>query len=229
MKLFDRLRTEIQAERDHLLTSPLIEDAMRGEISREQYVAFLKEAYFHVKQTVPLLMMCGARLPDDKEWLRGAVAHYIDDEYGHEQWILNDIRNAGCDPDRIRQSMPSMATETMVSYAWDTVQRGNPAGFFGMVYVLEGTSVALATRAAETLMQALDLPENAFSYLLSHGTVDQGHIRFLEDIVNRFDDPADCAAVEHCARRFFHLYGQIFRTLPDRDAASVRPDLRLVA
>ena len=60
-------------------------------------MAFLKEAYFHVKQTVPLLMACGSRLDDDKEWLRGAVAHYIDDEYGHEKWILNDIRACGGD------------------------------------------------------------------------------------------------------------------------------------
>ena len=31
------------------------------------------------------------------------------------------------------------------------MDRGNPVGFFGMVYVLEGTSVRVATEAAENL------------------------------------------------------------------------------
>mgnify|MGYP000158010558 CR=1 FL=1 len=139
MSFFSTLRESTAEERDYLFTAPIIADALRGDINRAQYVAFLKEAYFHVKQTVPLLMACGSRLDDDKEWLRGAVAHYIDDEYGHEKWILNDIRACGADADAIRDGEPSPATEFMVSYAWDTIQRRNPAGFFGMVYVLEGT------------------------------------------------------------------------------------------
>ena len=47
---------------------------------------------------MPLLMACGARLPARLEWLRGAVAEYIEEEYGHEQWILNDIAACGGEP-----------------------------------------------------------------------------------------------------------------------------------
>lgn len=229
MSFFATLRESTAEERDYLFTAPIIEDALRGDITRAQYVAFLKEAYFHVKQTVPLLMACGSRLTDDKEWLRGAVAHYIDDEYGHEKWILNDVRACGGDPELIRNDKPSLATELMVSYAFDTINRRNPVGFFGMVFVLEGTSVALATQAANTLQERLQLPEEAFSYLLSHGSIDLDHVKFLESLIDRFDDPADQAAVVHCARRFFYLYAEIFRSLPDKQQASIRPDLRAVA
>ncbi len=229
MKLFESLGDAVATERDYLFSSPVIVDALRGEITLPQYVAFLKEAYFHVKETVPLLMACGSRLSDDQEWLRKAVAHYIDDEYGHEKWILNDIRACGADAERIRNGEPSRATELMVSYAWDTIQRRDPVGFFGMVYVLEGTSVALATRAANTLQTSLGLPEEAFSYLLSHGSIDMEHVQFLEGLMNRFEDPKDHATITHCARRFFFLYANIFRELPDRHAATRREDLRLVA
>ena len=229
MNLFDQMHDELAAERESLFAAPIIGDALRGQITRQQYVAFLREAYFHVSQTVPLLMACGSRIPAGKEWVRAAVAHYIEDEYGHEQWILNDILAAGGDDKIVRNGSPSCATELMVSYAWDVVQRRNPVGFFGMVYVLEGTSVALATRAAETLQDSLDLPAQAFSYLLSHGTVDLEHVQFLESLINRLDDADDRACVLHCARRFYHLYGQIFRALPDRSEASLRPDLRQVA
>ncbi|MDH4109738.1 MAG: iron-containing redox enzyme family protein [Gammaproteobacteria bacterium] len=213
MSFFEDLELATADERHYLLSAPIIQDALDGRITRPQYAAFLTEAYFHVKQTVPLLMACGARLGDDREWLRQAVAQYIADEYGHEQWILSDIAHCGCDPDRARKGTPSAATELMVSYAFDTIQRVNPAGFFGMVYVLEGTSVALATQAANRIRIALDLPDEAFSYLLSHGDIDQEHIRFLEKLLERLG-PADRGIVLHCARRFFYLYAQIFRTLP---------------
>jgi pyrroloquinoline quinone (PQQ) biosynthesis protein C len=229
MKLFESLRDAVATERDYLFSSPIIGDALRGEITLAQYVAFLKEAYFHVKETVPLLMACGSRLSDDREWLRAAVVHYIEDEYGHENWILNDIRACGADPERIRNGQPSRATELMVSYAWDTIQRRDPVGFFGMVYVLEGTSVALATQAAHTLQQSLQLPKQAFSYLLSHGSIDQEHVQFLEGLMNRFDDPRDHDTITHCARRFYYLYANLFRELPDRRSATLRDDLRQVA
>ena len=118
---------------------------------------------------------------------------------------------------------------SMVSYAYDTIQRKNPASFFGMVYVLEGTSVALATQAANTLQSQLGLPSEAFTYLQSHGSIDEDHIVFLEKLLSRFEDPQDHADIVHSARRFFYLYAQIFRTLPDRHEAATRPDLRDVA
>jgi hypothetical protein len=46
----------------------------------------------------------------------------------------------------------------MVAYAYDTIARGNPLGFFGMVHVLEGTSVALALLAADAIQKPLACP-----------------------------------------------------------------------
>ncbi|MCL0318012.1 iron-containing redox enzyme family protein, partial [Escherichia coli] len=115
------------------------------------YLAFLQQAYHHVRHTVPLLMACGSRLPARLEWLRTAIGEYIEEEMGHQEWVLDDIAGAGGDRSAAAASEPALATELLVSYAYDTIQRGNPVGFFGMVLVLEGTSVALATQAANAL------------------------------------------------------------------------------
>ena len=214
MTFFHTLQDRTAAERDHLLTAPVLQLAVDGKLSLETYLAFLTQAYHHVKHTVPLLMACGARLPERHEWLRSAIAEYIEEELGHQEWILNDLAACGADPEAVRHGQPALATELMVSYVYDRIARHNPVSFFGMVNVLEGTSIALATRAASAIRGSLGLPPAAFSYLNSHGSLDQEHIRFFEGLMNRLDDADDRAAVVHTARVVYRLYGDMFRGLP---------------
>ena len=214
MEFFQQLHAATGTERQGFLGIPLIQHTLNGDVTLESYRAFLGEAYHHVKHTVPLLMACGARLPGRLNWLRSAVAEYISEEIGHEEWILNDIRATGADADAVRNGQPGMATELMVAYAYDTVMRNNPAGFFGMVFVLEGTSIALATRAAMITRDALGLPPQAFSYLTSHGSLDQEHMRFFRKLMNRINEETDRRAIVHAAKVFYRLYGDIFRGLP---------------
>lgn len=210
---YQTLVQQTEVERRDLLSIPLLQDAVKGEIDKNTYYAFLVEAYHHVKHTTPLLMACGSRLPERLEWLREAVGEYIEEEMGHQEWILNDISALKEDAEKVRYGMSSIETELMVSYAWDTIQRKNPIGFFGMVLVLEGTSVQLATQAAQSIQQALELPDTAFSYLTSHGSLDIEHVSFFEKLMNKIDDEKDQQAIIHCARVMYKLYGDIFRGL----------------
>ena len=213
MSFYEQLAAATASEHDYLLSSPIITNCLRGEVTRASYLAFLGQAFHHVRHTTPLLMSLGGRLPERLAWLRRPVAEYIDEEIGHEEWILNDIAAAGGDAEAVRNSRPDLPAEVMVAYAYDLVNRGNPAGFFGMVFVLEGTSVAMALNAADRILQALALPDAAFSYLRSHGTLDQEHTRHLADLLEKMT-PDDQQEVIRCARVFFRLYAEIFRALP---------------
>ena len=213
MHLYEQLKAATVADREYLLAAPVIQRALQGDITRELYVEFLTQAYHHVRHTVPLLMAVGSRLGEQHDWLRDAVLHYLDEEKGHEQWILSDIEHAGGDRVAAAAAQPAIATEAMVAYAYDTVMRRNPLGFFGMVYVLEGTSVALALHAADRIQAALQLPTKAFSYLRSHGELDKEHVGDLESILGRFTEEGDRAAVIRCAKGIFWLYGNMFRGL----------------
>jgi pyrroloquinoline quinone (PQQ) biosynthesis protein C len=199
--------------RAFLLSAPVIGAALKGTLTVEQYRAFLTQAYHHVRHTLPLLLALGGRLPDHHAALRKQVVHYCEEEIGHEQWILDDLRATGADPAAAARSTPHPATDAMVAYAWDTVQRRNPVGFFGMVFVLEGTSVALALQAADRIQATLGLPATAFRYLRSHGQLDQEHVQHLAGILAVLTDPADRTAVRDCARAMYWLYGQVFRSL----------------
>lgn len=214
MPFFDVLQRRTAAARAELFAVPVIRDCLAGQVTRAQYLAFLAQAYHHVKHTVPLLMACGSRLPEAHAWLRSAIWHYIAEESGHEEWVLNDIAASGGDPAAVRSSAPAPATELMVAYVYDYITRRNPVGFFGMVQVLEGTSQALATRAAQAIRGGLGLPPEAFSYLTSHGTLDQEHVHFFAGLMDRLEAPEDQDAVTHVAAMVYRLYGDVFRALP---------------
>ncbi|MEC8858678.1 MAG: iron-containing redox enzyme family protein [Pseudomonadota bacterium] len=211
---YQQLIEATRSDKQYLFSSPLIQDALDGNVELNSYIAFLEQAFHHVSHTVPLLMACGARLPDRLEWLRGAMAEYIEEEYGHQEWILNDIQACGGDAETVRRGKPALATELMVSTMYDRINRKNPVAMLGMIFVLEGTSIELATHAANTLQQSLNLPATAFSYLSSHGSLDLEHMKFYEKLVNRLDNEEDRNCVIDTAKVVYYLYAQMFRTLP---------------
>ncbi|GAP36975.1 iron-containing redox enzyme family protein [Piscinibacter sakaiensis] len=215
MSFHTRLLAETAEARMRLLKTPIIQGVLqRGEVSLPSYIAFLTEAYHHVRHTVPLLRAMRAALPAHHAWLQPALDEYIDEEAGHDEWILDDLRACGADAEAVRHGRPAPATEVMVAYAYDTIARGNPLGFFGMVHVLEGTSVALALTAADAIQRPLRLPDAAFSYLRSHGTLDQEHTAHFAALMEAIEDPQDQAAIVHAARLFFRLYADVFAGLP---------------
>lgn len=214
MNFYQHLIEQTNEARQGLLSTPIIEGALRGQVSLPSYLAFLREAYHHVSHTVPLLRATQAALPAHHQWLFEPLQEYITEESGHEEWILDDIRACGGDAEAVRTGPPAHATEMMVAYAYDTIARKNPLGFFGMVLVLEGTSVSLALMAADAIQKPLGLPDAGFSYLRSHGTLDQEHTQHLAVLMDQVTDPADQAAIVHAARAFYRLYGDVFRSLP---------------
>ncbi len=212
---FSRLLVrETESAQSGFLTAPALIQGSRGNVTRDAYLAFLGEAYHHVRHTVPLFEACAAHLPARLDWLREPIADYIVEEFGHEQWILNDIAYAGGDAAAVRAGQPAPATEIMIAYAYDTIARVNPIGLFGMVLVLEGTSVNLALQAADSLQAALELPDAALTYLRSHGTLDREHMQGYARIMDRVGDPDDQRCIVHAARMFYRLYGDVFRSLP---------------
>jgi heme oxygenase len=213
MNFYSRLQQTTTRERAELHAAPIIADVLAGSASRQDYLAFLQRAFHHVRHTVPLFAACASRLPKSNVAFQQAIAHYIAEEQGHDQWILDDIAAAGGDARSVAAGHPDRDTELMVAYAYDTVMRGNPIGLFGMVYVLEGTSVGLATTVAGRLQETLQLPANALTYLTSHGDLDISHIAHFERLMNQLDNTESQDCVIHCAQVFFHLYGNVLRNI----------------
>lgn len=201
-----------------MLSAPVIADVQQGQISKQMYIAFLTQAYHHVKHTVPLLMACGGRLSSEYEWVREAIAEYIEEEKGHQEWILNDIQACGGNTDAVRNNQEEgrvgQAIELMVSYLYHNIDRNNPLALFGMVWVLEGTSVGIGGQMAEKIQSVLGLPPSAMTYLVSHSMLDQDHLQFFESLMNKITKEEDQQVIIDSANMVFSLYGQMLRALP---------------
>jgi NAD(P)-dependent dehydrogenase (short-subunit alcohol dehydrogenase family) len=211
MSFHERLLRDTQQARAGLLGAPIIQGCLRGEVSLPSYLAFLSEAYHHVRHTVPLLKACKARCRRTRPGCSGPLDEYIEEEAGHDEWILDDIAACGADAEAVRHGRPAPATEVMVAYAYDTIARGNPLGFFGMVHVLEGTSVSLALMAADAHPEAARpaRPRVQLPALARHpGPRAHGPLRAAD---GRHHDPQDQADIVHAARMFYRLYGAVFR------------------
>lgn len=214
MGFFDTLQKETELARQHVLTAPVIPAVIEGRFDLAGYRYFLEQAFHHVRHTVPLMMACGAHLPARLEDVRKALVEYIEEEYGHDEWILNDIDVSGGDKEQVRNNTPCLPIELMVAFLYDQINRGNPMAFFGMVMVLEGTSIKLATQMGRIVQSRLGLPDKAFSYLFSHGHLDQDHFQFFETLMNAIDNVDDQRAIIHAANVVYQLYGDMLRSIP---------------
>jgi len=219
MRFFDDLEARTAGERQALYATPQLVAGVAGRIPRAAYLAYLAQAFHHVRQTVPLLSLARDRMDAGRHRYRQALTDYIQEETGHEEWILDDIANAGGDAAAVRRSAPGEPVAAMVAFVRGYIEHSDPMGMFGMIYVLEGTSTALATHGASALSEALGLGPECFTYLSSHGTLDQQHMAFFAALMNTVQDPGDQAAIVAVAQEVCRLFAAMFSAIPLDDEA----------
>ncbi len=215
MSFYDRLIAHTAAAREGFQAIPLIREVMGGGATRAMYLDFLAQAYHHVRHTFPLLASAAARTTDLS--YQKALLSYMNEERGHDEWILDDIRALGGDAEGVRDREAGAACRLMVAYSYYAVEHVSPYALLGSVHVLEGMSAALATHAASAIQKSLGVRQDGgFSYLRSHGELDVLHVEFFKSLVNEIADPRAFDIVLDSVRMFYQLYGDIFRELGAR-------------
>jgi pyrroloquinoline quinone (PQQ) biosynthesis protein C len=217
MGFYDQLIAETVVERDGFRAIPIIQEVMRGGATHAMYLDFLGQAYHHVTHTFPLLALAASRTRELS--YQKALLSYMNEEQGHDEWILEDIRSLGGDAEAVRNNKSGAACQIMVAYSYYAVEYIDPYALLGSVHVLEGMSAALADLAASSIQKSLSVNGDAgFSYLRSHGAIDIGHVAFFKALVDDIADRRIFEIVLESARMFYKLYGDIFRELGGRHA-----------
>lgn len=225
MTNYEDLLLRTAAERDAFLTIPIIREALENGVDRNLYLAYLCEAYHHVKHTCPLLALAASRCREGDGRLRDAFLDYIAEERGHDEWILDDIQALGGDAEAVRAAHGRPPARIMVGYAYFAIDRISPYALLGMVHVLEGISATIATQAARSIRARIsESGGKGFSYLESHGSLDQDHVQFFEDLINGIESPENLDKIVDAAKVMYRLFGDVFIDLAaqsgsGRDAA----------
>ena len=215
MTFYEALVEATTTERTAFMSIPLIREALAHGVDRPLYLAFLNCAYHHVRYTAPLFETALAACGPEDAVLAAGLEEYIEEERGHDEWIIDDIIALGGDGEASRHGRPPLAVRAMVAYAYHLIAEEGPYSVLGMAHVLEGMSVVLADKAAHAIQDRLALPRESggFSYLISHGSVDIGHVEGFANLVNALDTPERRAVVFASAKDFYRLYGDVFRSL----------------
>lgn len=214
MSNYEELLLATTAEREAFLAIPIIREALAQGVDRDLYLAYLAEAYHHVKHTCPLLALAASRCGQGDGRLRDALFEYIEEEKGHDEWILGDIKALGGDAEAVRRARGGPAARIMVGYATYAIERISPYALLGMVHVLEGVSATIATQAAQSIRAGLgDSGSGGFSYLESHGSLDQDHVQFFAELLNGIDSRQTLETIIDSAGIMYRLFGDVFRDL----------------
>jgi len=215
MTFFNRLCTETETEKQRFLNRDIIQKALTEGVSVELYRAYLEQAYHHVKFTCPLLGLSLAKTPVSDRFYRAALINYIDEEKGHEEWILDDIETLGGDKENVRHGEPNIPNKAMIGYLHYAIEYISPYAILGMVHVLEGISVDLAHKVASSIGQNIgkDASGKGFSYLRSHGALDIEHVAFFEKTVNQITSIETQDIIIENIKMIYRLWGDMFEEI----------------
>ena len=102
---------------------------------------------------------------------------HIEEEKGHDQWLLDDIASLGIPPKEVLQTTPLPAVVSLLGAQYFWALHIHPVTLFGYLIVLEGYP-PLAEQLQEIRLRT-GLPATAFRCLKSHADDDPDHIAAL--------------------------------------------------
>ena len=184
-----------------------------GTASREEYIRFLSATYHYVRWSGPLLAATAAGLERHgrHRWLVAVLADKAEQESPHDRWVLDDLRACGHNPRLVTTADPPVSVTAYVDWSLTLADQGSVA-FLGAAYALELISMRRAKLAAGNLCARSAIPgiAQAVSFLAGHGDADVEHLAALDQVLDRIDNPADCAEMALSAAVLRTLYPRFF-------------------
>jgi hypothetical protein len=110
---------------------------------------------------------------------------------------------------------PDPAARAMLAYNYYAIDRIDPHYVIGMLYVLELLSSGYASNIAQSISRAIDYPiTRGFSFLDSHGTLDDDHLADLMGLIQSIESPDLVKKVVDSVDMNFYLFRQVISELP---------------
>ncbi len=212
MSFFITLVETTDAARRELEAEPKIHSMIHHGLTLAEYRAFLHDLYHIVWHFCPIMAAAASRCDDRFRSVRHELYERIEEEKGHEDWVMDDIRALGGDEGRARSTPPSAPVQSVIAFNYWSAERQHPCAVLGMLYQLEVISSVYGGRVAGAIAKAIgrDVEAGGFRFLTSHASMDQDHMAKLNVLVKTIGDAGAQAAIVNSTRVNFHQFGQMF-------------------
>lgn len=208
------LESSVAPWRKRMLSAQFFSSLRDGTLKREHYARFLIEIYHYVRHSTRLLAAAASRLGPDRQRLFARFVEHMEEEAGHDQWALSDLKALGVDPVRVVNSTPLPATDAMVGFQYYAIEHLGPVSILGYIYALETLGSGTSNAVAEALKRIPGVGDDALTFLLGHGEADVGHVETLKSFVRaEAETQADRALIQRTAICSYHLYEAIMESV----------------
>ena len=212
--LFSDLVARTDEARRSFETHPVVIDAVAHGLSVERYRTLLLELYHVVWHFNPVCAAAASRIDDGNRRVRLFLYEHMQEEAGHEEWVLADLDAIGVPPHQSTAYAPSAFTLALNGYNHWAADRRHPCSVLGMLYALEVIASVYGGPFAEALREALLLDgERGVSFIGSHAEMDATHLADLRVVINTVEEPAARAAIVESALVNFHHFTRIIEAV----------------
>ena len=212
MSFFITLIEDSDAGRRALEDEPRVHAMIHHGLKLEEYRAFLHDLYHIVWHFCPVMAAAAARCGDEFRDVRYELYERIEEEKGHEAWVLEDVEAVGGDVAHVRTNPPSAPVQALIGFNYYGAERVHPCSVLGMLYMLEVVSSVYGGRVADSIARAIGRDVNAggFKFLSSHATMDVDHMAKLNKLVKTIADSGAQRAILNTTRINFYQFRQMF-------------------
>jgi len=211
MSFFITLVESSDASRRAIETLPKVQAMLHRGLTLPEYRAFLRDLFHIVLHFCPIMAVAVARCDDRQRNIRSELEERIEEETGHEIWVLEDIAAVGGDVN-VQAAAPSAPVQAMIGFNYYAAEHVHPCSVLGMLYVLEVVASVYGGKVADSIARAIGRETGAggFRFLSSHATMDAEHMAKLNVLLKTIDDPGAQEAIINSTHVNFHQFGQLF-------------------
>ena len=195
-------------------THPVVLDAVANGMPVARYRRLLLELYNVVWHFNPVCAAAASRIPDAQSQVRYFLYEHMQEESGHEEWVINDLAAVGVERPAAQAHTASMHTLTLTGYNYWSADRRHPCSVLGMMYTLEVIASVYGGPFASAIRESLLLEgERGISFISSHATMDTEHMAELRSVLNTVGDDAAREAIVESALVNFHHFTAMFAAI----------------
>jgi hypothetical protein len=186
---------------------------------RELYPEYLATMHGVIRASVPLmersLERAQAAAADDPAaaGLAAYLEHHVDEERGHDDWLLEDLAALGWSRETVLSRVPSASVAALVGAQYYWIEHYHPVAVLGYIGVLEGYPPAIED--VDALMARTGLEREAFRTLIRHSELDPLHAADFDEQLDRLPLSPEQAAVIglsgiYTVQAFTHVLENLF-------------------